>query len=144
MRDEDRRRHEICLLRRCGHDTWASGSAADRTSFPQIRAKHNCQRAGRQARPDMKRGPDDRSVKDHGGDRVQCPTSFGGSTGSWSGEDQVTVAEFVPEIAVLQRACVAVLHESCSGDGFEDLEVGGLRLVPAGQQPVNCPDTSIG
>jgi hypothetical protein len=54
-----------------------------------------------------------------------------------SGQDQVQVAELVPEVPVLERDPVGALAESETSCGLEQLEVRRLALVPAGEQAVD-------
>jgi len=55
----------------------------------------------------------------------------------------VTVAELVPEIAVLECASVAVPRERFSSDRFQQLQVRGERLVPTGYESVDRPQSAI-
>src|SRR3712207_2579814 len=58
-------------------------------------------------------------------------------------EDQVAVAELVPEVAGVERLGVAVLEQLGAGDGLEQLQVRGLGLVPARDQPVDGPQAAL-
>src|SRR3954454_24449481 len=64
-------------------------------------------------------------------------TGVGMASNSESRQDQVQVAELVPAVAVLERSVVGTLEELGAGCGLEQLEVRGLRLVPAGEQAVD-------
>ena len=52
---------------------------------------------------------------------------------SW--QDQVAVAELVPQVAVLERCLVGALEQVVAGDRLEHLQMRRLGLVPAGDQP---------
>src|SRR5262249_43941376 len=68
---------------------------------------------------------------------ARCRRGADGSYGtSWvcSGKDQMAVAELVPEVAVLDRGAVGALEELVAASRPQHLEVGGLGLVPAGEQ----------
>src|SRR5437763_733127 len=51
-----------------------------------------------------------------------------------SGQDQMDVAELVPEVAALARRVVRAREEVGAGGGLEQHQVRGLGLVPAGEQ----------
>ena len=52
-------------------------------------------------------------------------------------QDEVHVAELVPEVAAPERGRVGALDERAPGDRLEHVQVRGLGLVPAGQQAVD-------
>jgi hypothetical protein len=56
----------------------------------------------------------------------------------------MAVSELVPEIAALDCAHVASVHERFSRHRFKELQVGGVRLVPAGEESIDCPQPTIG
>src|SRR5438270_9813014 len=68
----------------------------------------------------------------------------GASITERSRKDQVQVAELVPQVSPVEGSLVGVLQEPAAGDGFEDQQVGGVRLVPAGEQAVHHPDAPLG
>src|SRR5215212_8301667 len=54
------------------------------------------------------------------------------------------VAELVPEIALMQGFAVGDAQVLAACEGFEHREVGGARLVQAGEHRVYRPDTALG
>ena len=60
-------------------------------------------------------------------------------------QDQVDVAELVPEVAARRGSpAYARLEQRAAGDGLEHAQVGGLRLVPAGEQAVDRVHAALG
>src|SRR5438270_5711512 len=56
---------------------------------------------------------------------------------------QVQVAELVPQVAGVEGDPVGGLQQAAAGDGLEQQQVGGARLVPAGEQPTHGPHTPL-
>ena len=63
---------------------------------------------------------------------------------SSSRQDQVDVAELVPQVALGERGLVGRLEQRPSGDRLEHGEVRRLRLVPSGEEPVDGAHRSLG
>src|SRR5690242_11683753 len=61
---------------------------------------------------------------------------------SWKHE--VEVAELVPEVAERARGRIRACEQLASRRRFEHEEVRGLRLVPAGQEPVDGAQAALG
>jgi hypothetical protein len=61
-----------------------------------------------------------------------------------SGKDEMAVAELVPVVAVLDRSLVGALEELVAASRPQHLEMGGLGLVPAGEQTVDGPQSALG
>ena len=47
------------------------------------------------------------------------------------------VAELVPVVAGVERGVIRALDQLAAGDGLEHQQVGGVGLVPAGDEPVD-------
>src|SRR6266508_2096011 len=60
-----------------------------------------------------------------------------------SGQQQMEVAEFVPEIVTVQSGLVGALQVTAPGDGLKHGQVRASRLVQAGEQTVNDPYTAL-
>jgi hypothetical protein len=60
------------------------------------------------------------------------------------GEEEGGVAEFVPEVVVVQGGVVGALDQGGAGYGFEEQEVGGVGVVQAGDQAVDDASGVVG
>src|SRR6185437_3082191 len=69
---------------------------------------------------------------------LPCPAVYEGSR-----QQQVEVAELVPEVAAGGRGGVAALDDVAAGDRADEVDVGGLGRVPAGQDAVDGADAAI-
>src|SRR5439155_16797426 len=58
-------------------------------------------------------------------------------------QDQVQVAELVPEVAGVQRGTVDPLHVRAPGDRLEQNQVRRLRLMESGEQAVDDLDATL-
>src|SRR4028118_2155092 len=59
-------------------------------------------------------------------------------------QDQMQVPELVPEVALFQGLPVGDPEVAASGYRFEQPEVGGARLVQAGEHRAHGPDAAFG
>ncbi len=58
-------------------------------------------------------------------------------------QNQVQVSEFVPEVALLQRLMIGDFEMFQAGEGFQHGEVGCTWLVQAGEQSIDCTQSSL-
>src|SRR2546429_5251539 len=61
-----------------------------------------------------------------------------------SGQQQVNVAELVPQVPGVDRGLVAAAQQIRPGERGQHLQVRGARLVQPGEQPVHRPDPGLG
>src|SRR3954447_24115782 len=61
-----------------------------------------------------------------------------------SRQDEVHVAELVPEVAAQERRLVRALDQRLAAECAQQVEMGGLGLVPAGEQAVDGAHAALG
>src|SRR4051794_39862458 len=76
-------------------------------------------------------------------DRCQGKRSVCFYTGDCLWQDQVQVAELVPEVAMFECCAVGYFEMLDSGDGFQHRQVRGSRLVETGEQSTDGPNAAL-